>query len=390
MTKSRNWTGLLGAALLLSGCSLASDSLWPTLAGEDPVSASPGQQIAIEPSLAERGATPPALGSTNFQVQPPTPGQPTGTFVGQKVQELREDLRRLQGSIAQHNDTLQQIRNVTVQNAAGYHGTVAAINARLQVGTTPGNPILVNQWDQAQRQLETLGTDIAKMNELANRVAADSNLSAYMLQSTRAAYGLSGAVEEDHRQLNILEDDVNRTVVLIDRLLNEMSDDVRRQTLYVSNERNNLQTLALAIKNGQLYGSSLANRAFMPATIAQGQSGGQSGFGPTPRPSAGPAMGARPLVVIRFDRPNVSYEEALYNAVSTALERRPDASFDLVAVSTNRGGAAQTSLNSTNARRNAERVLRTLTDMGLPAARVNLSAASSGDSAGNEVHLYVR
>ncbi|WP_232314852.1 hypothetical protein [Oceanibaculum pacificum] len=326
------------------------------------------------------------LGSTNFQVQPPTPGQPTGTFVGQKVQELREDLRRLQGSIAQHNDTLQQIRNVTVQNAAGYHGTVAAINARLQVGTTPGNPILVNQWDQAQRQLETLNTDIAKMNELANRVAADSNLAAYMLQSTRAAYGLSGAVEEDHRQLNILEDDVNRTVVLIDRLLNEMSDDVRRQTLYVGNERNNLQTLALAIKNGQLYGSSLANRAFMPTTIAGSP---PQNLGVASR-MAGPAAGARPLVVIRFDQPNVSYEEALYNAVSTALERRPDASFDLVAVSTSQGNAAQTSLNSTNARRNAEKVLRTLTEMGLPSQRVNLSSASSGNAAGNEVHLYIR
>ena len=40
----------------------------------------------------------------------------------------------------------------------------------------------------------------------------------------------------------------------------------------------------------------------------------------------------RPLVVIRFDRANVPYEQALYTAVSRALERRPQALFDLVAV----------------------------------------------------------
>lgn len=387
----------MGAALLLSGCSFTSDTLWPTLTGENPAGGSQAQQVAIEPSPAERnaqpvlGAPPPALGSTNFRIEPPRPGQPTGTYVGQKVQELREDLRRLQSSIAQHNDSLQQIRNTIEQNAAGYHGMVAAINARLQVGTTPGNPVLTQQWDHSQRQLETLNNDVGRMNELANRAAADSNLSAYLLQSTRAAYGLSGAVEEDHRQLGILEDDVNRTVVLIDRLLNEMTDDIRRQSAYISNERGNLQTLALGIKNGQLYGSSLANRAFMPA-MGVASTGGL----PAQPNYVGPAMsqgspaGGRPLVVIRFDRPNVAYEEALYSAVSSALQRRPDATFDLVAVSSNQGGAAQAALGSSSARRNAERVLRTLTEMGLPPARVNLSAASSADAGGSEVHLYLR
>ena len=35
---------------------------------------------------------PPALGTTNFQPTPPTPGAPTGTYVGAKVQQLRQDL----------------------------------------------------------------------------------------------------------------------------------------------------------------------------------------------------------------------------------------------------------------------------------------------------------
>jgi hypothetical protein len=46
---------------------------------------------------------------------------------------------------------------------------------------------------------------------------------------------------------------------------------------------------------------------------------------------------------------------------------------------------------ATNAsRRNAEGVLRSLTNMGLPADRVSLSATSSPSANVAEVHVYIR
>ena len=98
----------------------------------------------------------------------------------------------------------------------------------------------------------------------------------------------------------------------------------------------------------------------------------------------------RPLVVIRFDRPNVPYEQALYNAVRRALDRRPDAAFDLVAVTRNAGNAAQVALETDASKHNAENVLRSLTNMGLAADRVSLSATTSASVQSNEVQLYVR
>ena len=198
----------------------------------------------------------------------------------------------------------------------------------------------------------------------------------------RATFGLSGAIDEDHRQLEVLEDDVNRTVVLIDRLLTELSDDIRRQAV-VATERNDLNTLALAIKNGEFYGSSLASRAY--------GTGGAQPTTPVTRAWLGsPAGSRRPLVVIRFDRPTVNYQQALYTAVSRALERRPDASFDLVAVSPSGGSTAQAALDSGKAWKNAQDVLRALTDMGLPPSRVTLSATTAADTSSNEVRLFVR
>jgi hypothetical protein len=337
----------------------------------------PGYPVAPTP--------PPPLGTTQFEPTPPTPGSPTGTFVGAKVAQLRQDLANLQNAISGHNAGLQQVRNITVQHSQGYHGVVAAINARLQVGTTPGNPVLVQQWNEAQAQLDRLNGDVANMHSLANKTAADSAMVAYLLETTRAAYGLSGAVDEDHRQLAILEDEVNRTVVLIDRLLNELSEDVRRQTEYVARERANLTALSLSIKNGELYGGSLANRAFRTAAPLPLDVMGVEGAAPS-----GVAGGRRPLVVIRFDRPDVDYEQALYTAVSRALERRPEAAFDLVAVTARQVSPADAALNTNAARRNAEAVLRTLNNMGLPADRVNLSATTSASARSNEVHIYLR
>jgi hypothetical protein len=93
-------------------------------------------------------------------------------------------------------------------------------------------------------------------------------------------------------------------------------------------------------------------------------------------------------VTIRFDRPNPAYEQPLYTAVSRALERRPSATFELVGVAANSGRQGATAM--TRARAEAQRVLRTLTDMGLPQNRVSVSQASNPSLAANEVHLFVR
>ncbi|MEX2644302.1 MAG: hypothetical protein WD270_12655 [Acetobacterales bacterium] len=391
---------ICGAALFLGGCSFTEEALWPALTGESRESAErpqqaqaiPGaqqqaQQPAPPPAMPEPN-DPPSLGSNTFSPPQISAGSSTGTFVGQKVGQMRVELRQLQQSLAQHNQRLQEVRNQTVQNSQRYHGTVAAVSARLQVGTTPGNPILVQQWNKAQQELNQISNDIAQMNTLATAVAADSTLAAYLLESVRAAYSLSGAVEEDHRQLAILEDEVNRTVVVIDRLLNELSEDIARQSQYVENERTDLTTLALAIKNGELYGQSLRNRAFTSAAALGNAANADirsSAIG-----STGPAPGQRPLVVVRFDRPNVEFKQALYTAVSRAIERRPEAAFDVVAVTPLDGSPAQVAMGSTTAKRNAEKVVRALTEMGLPAERMELSAMNSPTAQSSEVHIYVR
>lgn len=373
--------GAAGLALLLSGCSYVSDELWPSLAGEG------GEPVAtqqIPPSAAEANPqptlSPPAMGSTNFVVPGVTPGQPTGTHVGQKVQQMRGELAQLQQATTQRNQQLQAVRNAAIQNSQRYHGLVAAVSTRLQMGTTPGNPILVNQWSQAQAELDRMAADVAQLSSLSNQVAADSAMSTYLLQSIKSTYSLSGAIDEDHRQLAVLEDETAKTVVLVDRLLGELSQDIARQSNYIGSERTNLTALSAGIKQGELLGPGLGNRATYYADTQQFAAA-----------TSAPVFtdGRTPLVVIRFDRADVPYQQALYNAVSQALARKPNAMFDVMAVAAG-GSQAQAASNQNQARRNADRVLRSLADMGLPASRVNVSAGTNPQAAANEVQVFVR
>ncbi|MEK9723300.1 MAG: hypothetical protein VW405_07425 [Rhodospirillaceae bacterium] len=380
---------LVGSMLALPACSFTDDSLWPSLTGEDPAgggtqTAQAQQTTPAQPAAAAQApataSNQPPLGTGNFEPSGVTPGAATGTFVGKKVVELREELRRLQTNISSQNGELQKLRAQLVGNSQRYHGTIAAVNARLQVGTTPGNPILVQQFKSAQSDLDRLAQDVASMNTLQNSIANSATMSSFLNESAKASFAVSGAIDEDHRQLAILEDEVNRTDVLIDRLSKEVANDVRRQTNYVSTERANLNLMSAGIKAGEIYGGSLLNVAM-------------AGSGAGVQVTAGAPLGTvgrRPLVLIRFDRNDVPYQQALYNAVSRVLEKRPDSVFDLVAVAPASGGQARVALNSNKARRHAEGVLRSLVEMGLPPARVAVSAKTDTTARTNEVHLYLR
>ena len=393
MKKAVTVVTLIGSALLFAGCTFTTDALWPSLSGGvGQVTKKPTQKIVINSSGTKtttiasnaRGLSnkPPKLGATNFRVKPATPGRNTGTAVGNKVAALRDDLKRLQTSVQKQNSDLQNARRLANANSRGYHERVALMRSKLQLGTTPGNPVLVKEWNSSQAQLEKVNNDLSAMTALSSRVAADAALSAYILDATKAAFGLSGAIDEDHSQLAVLEDDVSQTVILIERLLTELSDDIRRQTNYIANERGELNTLALAVKNGEFFGPSLATTSYTMAS-AEAETGKS-------RISNMRRNRDRPIVVIRFDRPNVNYEQALYTAVNRVLQRKPDATFNLIAVSSVSGGAAKSALNSNATRRNAQAVLRSLVDMGLPPSRVMMSAETSANNPGNEVHIYLR
>ena len=306
------------------------------------------------------------------------------TLAGRKINDMLGDLGALQGRVGALDSRLSEIERRHDGHAAEYYAAIATISTQLQAGTTPGNPRLVQRLDTAGRVLDTLGQNIADLNGLAVQIADAASQAAFLMNTVQTTYSLSGAVEEDHQKLTGMEESINQEIARIDRLLNNVNDDITRSAAYLSTERANLRTLSLAVSKGDLYGRSLSGNPFAAAAVAA-PSGGiqQASFG-------GMASGPRPLVKIRFDKPNVQYEQPVYMAVNDAMQKYPDARFEIVAVHPTGGNAAQVAIESTRARRNAEQVLRTLTQMGLDGNRIDVGYAPSDSASTSEVHVNIR
>ncbi|MDX2027281.1 MAG: hypothetical protein SFW62_01445 [Alphaproteobacteria bacterium] len=382
---------------------------------ESPLAPSPDPAMAMATSSASADAL------ASF-------GPSSGTVVGNRALELRDEILRLRASVNLNSNQFAILRSSGAAGAVQYHSTVAAVTARLQNGTTRGNPILLRQWEEANASLDEVTSSLNRLNSLQTAVDADASLSSYLLESTQAAFQLSGAVDEDHDQLKLLRDEVSRLVVQLDYLRNQTANDIERQTNYLTAERSNLQTLAFAISRGELLGNSLANRPVvvnMPPVVAMPMTTGMM----APTPQAAPSMPVTPsiasgpspmsprdfmeeraqsfaapaatdangmpsvgrlLVLIRYNQPTVNYEQQLSQAVGTAIERRPNAEFSVVAVSPSSGDPAELAKTQEAARRNAEAVKRSLVQLGLAPSRIIMANTQTQNAQTPEVHVYIR
>ncbi|MEI9995883.1 MAG: hypothetical protein WDM91_14905 [Rhizomicrobium sp.] len=384
----------LAAGLGLAGCSDLDNALFAdqgsTPSGDGAVPAAPASTADQFPPAAPgapgtmpgtmpgapagaSGGSAPTVAITPVSIEP---GSNTGTAVSGTIATLRGQVQQLEDHLAASASHLAELRNQGADAAFAYHESKAHITTRLQIGTTRGNPELVTEWNSAQASLDTLAGNINALNSLSAAIASDSSSAHYALDQIQATYNVSGAVDEDHRQLAVLEDETNQTIVLIDRLLKAASEDTQRQTAYVANERANLTTLAGAIKNGELYGADLGSPSIASA-------GGAI-------PASTLAYAGTPLVVIRFDRPGVDYQQILYAALSQALQAKPNAGFSVVAVAPTRGTAAAVQIAQTSAKNHAQEVLRSMTDMGVPASRLAVASATDPGATSSEVRVFVR
>ncbi len=370
--------GLVLAFALAAGFGLTACSDVDSMFGDD----SGGMSASDAPTADGAGAPPTA---TAVAALPPAPGaapvatitpvtiesgSDTGTQVNKTIQSLRAQVAGLQGKLAANAGRLADLRNQGAGAAGAYQEAKAHITTRLQVGTTRGNPELVAEWNTAQGQLDALSANINGLNALGTDVNNDSSTAHYALDQIGATYNVSGAVDEDHRQLRLLEDETSQTIVMIDRMLREVSDATQRQTAYVGTERANLSTLAASIKSGDFFGGGVT---------------GSIGGGGLQTAAAG-----TPLVVVKFDHPDVDYQQILYAALNQALQNRPGASFQVVAVSPTRGTAASVQIAQSTARRHAQDVMRSMTDMGVPATRLNVASTTDPATSVSEVRVFVR
>lgn len=177
----------------------------------------------------------------------------TGTAtVRGRIQQLRSDQNALAAGIATQQGQLTTTRNQMQSDSQAYESLVRAITQHLQAGTTPGNPDLVAQWNEAQAKLDAVTLGVGQLNSLASQVTTQASVAGYLIDNVRATYAVGGAVDDDHRQLRSIESEAGRSIQDVDRLIGDLNAEISRGNGFLARERSNLAALSYGINVGRL------------------------------------------------------------------------------------------------------------------------------------------
>jgi hypothetical protein len=212
---------------------------------------------------------PPSGQAPTMTVSTSAPVSQTGTqTVRQRVQQLRSDQAALANSISQQQGQLASARSQISGEAGAYSSIVNGITSRLQRGTTPGNPELVDQWNAAQAKLDGVTLGVGTLNSLATQVTTQASVAGYLLENVRATYAVGGAVEEDHRNLRSIESETTRSMQQIDRLIADLNAEIARQNNFLGRERTNLAALSYGVNLGRLSAPNPQRVTVTPRRVA--------------------------------------------------------------------------------------------------------------------------
>ena len=316
----------------------------------------------------------------NIQTESNGKVDPIFTYVGQRILEMQEEFIKLDADIKQGEDSFEELKFNGIKSAENYHSIVAAIAARLQIGTTPGNPILLNQYEQAQTELAEVGAQGQNLVDVGNQIALFSTRVSYLLEQARSAKKLRGAVDEDHRNLSSFQDTLKRRNVDVLRTLEDLNETVRRRDIFLAAERRRLTQLANAISIGESFGLGLGTLGSLPA-INDNENSEQG------KRSESISVSPNPIAIFRIDEQD-NYEQNLFGAISATLDKAPQSRFTLVAVSSSAGNPSEQAERAANARNDVSRLISSLISMGMPVDRISVSSLSVANVENTEVRLY--
>ena len=314
----------------------------------------------------------------NIQTTNNGKADPIFTYVGQRILEMQEEFNKLDADIKQGENSFEELKFNGIKSAENYHSIVSAIAARLQIGTTPGNPILLNQYEQAQTELAEVGAQGQNLVDVGNQIALFSTRVSYLLEQARSAKKLRGAVDEDHRNLSSFQDTLKRRNVDVLRILEDLNQTVRRRDIFLAAERRRLTQLANAISVGESFGLGLGTLGSLPATNDNAGEGDRS---------ENNSVSPNPIAIFRINEQD-NYEQNLFGAISATLDKAPKSRFTLVAVSSSAGNPSEQAERAANARNDVGKLISSLISMGMPVDRISVSSLSVANVENTEVRLY--
>jgi hypothetical protein len=403
------WCMSAAAAALLLAASLGACS------SDSPSTASGGRVEAIAPSsvateggpnigapaggLMSNGARPPqAPAATAAPAPAPAaqaamPASTAAAFLGSDAGRLQGELDQIKARVANRGASLQQLRDGAARDASAYEAAAGAVRTGVQSGKATGDPVLLGHWTDAQAALARMDGSMAQLVALSVQSSQDAASAGYIGDSAKRASALQGSAP-DQQRLAAIAADAAATEEAARTQKTAVGSEIDKQTEAVTQDRAELMRLASAIEGAPASkgSSSAAPRAAAakPAATRIAKAAAHSGTSAPPASPPGDLDGKSPLVVIRFDQPNVPYDEPVRKAAALALQRKPTAIFDVVASAPAEGAPDAVASAREKSKADAEGVVRSLMSAGVPSNQVTLTLATPQTGEAAEVRIFVR
>lgn len=180
------------------------------------------------------------------------PVNPTGTSVGAKVAELKKALQGVEIKSASLTQSTRELYEKAIAEINRYYTATGEIEAKLQPGTTPANPKLVEIRNRALQQLDQIAHTIGTMNGLITGFSEASQQVKAVSSNIQTTLQLPGAVDEDHANLLLMSGVLKQLEGTISQILSIINTNTQRQNEWLTAERVRFATLSSAIDKGHL------------------------------------------------------------------------------------------------------------------------------------------
>lgn len=176
----------------------------------------------------------------------------TGTYVGGKINEFNTLIRGTEGNVTLILQSTRELYENAISEVSQYHLTMSEIEAKLQLGTTPGNPLLIARYDAAHEKLNQITNIIGKMDGLAKEFRQTSDQMNTLSEHIKATLHIPGALDEDHAHLILMSETLSKVQSAITQTLEVLNANEKRQNDWLMGEKIRFSNLSLAIDKGKI------------------------------------------------------------------------------------------------------------------------------------------
>lgn len=293
-------------------------------------------------------------------------------------QDMDETLDSRNKRFAGHKEEIRS-------SARSYLDVIADIRATLQVGTTPGNPVLMEKLGVAASNMSSLSAEIEKLQDLSNLISKDMTQVSFLQRTVNNAMQLAGGTDEDHQNLDrirIALDKKANDLVLMQGSVNSL---IARQLGLQDIHRKEFNQLTQLIRKGVNTHSVISRPLDAPAMT---QTPGKPIKGvETPNLKVSAAAPLKPAL-FKMKPQERNFEQALYAVVSKAYAQDQNIEFKILGVAAVGSNVKATAANNKRARVAVDRLLEALVEIGVPASRVKTDTLADTTVQETEVRLY--